>query len=698
MDIFNNFIKIGVNFPKSNVKLPKNWQNLKESKYNNEENFAILTGQINDIVVIDLDNKDSTFKGKLWFENNFGEISKLNTLVTKTVNNGYHIYYKYTSKLKNTLNYKGLHIDILSDKKCVYEGKGYDLLNNNKITELNDNQVELLKQFKKKFKKICNKNNKNLNSINLNKLNNIFELPQDTKWTHNRTDNGYICNHTCDQCLIDVKYTHTTNNHSTLFINDNKSIIKTCFSHGSEVISKDLSDQIFNILFQNEDINNKDTLQVAKKILEYRKIIYKDKLWYMYNEINGIYDHKNDIQIIKEIGILVESLNKTEYQNWFEWIKKINYKKNLLEELKSECYFEDKIDNNIYLLGFQNGVLELKTKNLRKGLREEYITMKCNIEYNENIDKTLANNILSSMFLNTIERQYVINKLSMSLDGDNMEQKLTFNYGYTASNGKSFLMERMRDILGDYGGSFPVTVLTGKMKNSGEANSSLTDFLNKRFMYCSEPETNSKLNTNMVKQLTGDIIKTRGLYQDQDVEIKPTFKIFVCCNSLPNFDSYDEGIARRISILEFRTKFCNQPKKKNEMLIIKYTSDEINQINKGLISILVENYYILFNNSYKYQEPESFKSIRKLYLNDNKDIIRETLKESLEKGSYKDFVKLKDIKKILKYNNIKDKDILTIIRIILDEYDDVEFFEQKKMDNIKLYSIFTNIKIKIVNF
>jgi hypothetical protein len=30
-DIFHNMVKIGVTFPKSNVKLPKNWTSLTES-------------------------------------------------------------------------------------------------------------------------------------------------------------------------------------------------------------------------------------------------------------------------------------------------------------------------------------------------------------------------------------------------------------------------------------------------------------------------------------------------------------------------------------------------------------------------------------------------------------------------------------------------------------------------------------------
>ena len=101
-------------------------------------------------------------------------------------------------------------------------------------------------------------------------------------------------------------------------------------------------------------------------------------------------------------------------------------------------------------------------------------------------------------------------------------------------------MELMCQALGDYGGSFPVTTVTGTMKNAGEANSTVSDFKNKRFLYCSEPEAGLKINSNYIKTLTGDRIKVRKLYAIN--ELKPTYKLFMCCNNLPNFDSYDEDI------------------------------------------------------------------------------------------------------------------------------------------------------------
>ena len=697
-EAFKDMIKIGITFPKKNVRLPKNWQKLTESKYKNEVNYAILTGKVNDIIVIDLDNKDPEFVGKVWFEDHFGKLEELNTLVTHTINNGFHVYFKYTNLLKNKLNYKNLNIDILVDNKCVYEGQGYSIVRNEEIRALSEEEMNLFIRDEYTYKSVTQKTSskKNKNEVDLNKINDILNMPSKTLWSHEKTDNGFKCTHTCSQCLVNSNVHHKEDNHSTLFVNNDKSVITTCFSHGSLLVKEPIAQQIYNLLYHNEDVNNRDTLQVAEKFLEYKNLIYQNKAWFLYNDTNGIYEKKDDLDIIKEISLLVKSLSDDNINyNWFEWIKKINYKKNLIEELKAECKLNSMLDNNPYLLGFPNGVLDLHTKTFRKGLINEHITMVCGVEYKPECDTTLAEEVLTNAFLNIEEREYVINKLAMCLDGKNYEQQIGFLYGYTASNGKSFLMERMRSMLGDYGGSFPVTLLTNKMKGAGEANSSLGDFLNKRFMYCSEPESGSKLNTNMVKQLTGDIIKTRNLYQDKDIEIRPSYNIFVCCNTLPNFDTYDEGIARRISIMEFKTKFCLNPKKKNERLIRKYNDDELSLINMGLMNILVNRYHKLYVEDFVYGEPDSFKNIRKMFLNDNKDIIKDTLLEMFEKSNdKKDYIKLKDIKDVLKSKNIKEKDVITIIRIVMDTFEDTEFKTDTSIEKVRLFNIFIHLKYK----
>jgi P4 family phage/plasmid primase-like protien len=396
-----------------------------------------------------------------------------------------------------------------------------------------------------------------------------------------------------------------------------------------------------------------------------------------------------------EMERVVEQMSEEGFtEEWFNWIHKVNYKENLLKELKIKCFRRVELDDNDFLIGFDNGVYDLKSGTFRKGLAEDYVTMRCGVQFDEDVDTSLAMDVLSGIFPNPDELQFALNRFCLCLEGYNREQMITFAYGYTASNGKSYLMERLRQALGDYAGTFPVTLLTGKMKGAGEANSSLVEFNKKRFMYCSEPEAGSKLNTNYVKLLTGDKIKARGLYSDKEKEISPSYKMFVCCNALPNFDVYDEGIARRIRLIEYKTRFCDNPKKKNERLLKKYSSDEEDIISRGMMKLMIDKYNELKQMEFKYNEPQAFSSMRKLYLNDNKDVITDLLLESLETGGDKDYVKLTDIKNILKQGGVKEKDVITIKKLVEDTFDEVEFKEMSSVNNKKIRNYFLGLRLK----
>lgn len=181
MPSFDNFIKIGVKFPKKDVRLPSGWPDLKESIYNGEENYAVLTGKVNDVIVIDLDFKEETFIGLIWFRENFGEFD---TLTTRSINGGYHIYFKYTSEISKKIANKDLHIDILSTGSCCYQGKKYNIVSDNPIRELTKKEISIIKELKNK------KQDKNCEEKSFSKLNKIMEMPDITEWSVVKKEKG----------------------------------------------------------------------------------------------------------------------------------------------------------------------------------------------------------------------------------------------------------------------------------------------------------------------------------------------------------------------------------------------------------------------------------------------------------------------------------------------------------------------------
>jgi P4 family phage/plasmid primase-like protien len=467
-------------------------------------------------------------------------------------------------------------------------------------------------------------------------------------------------------------------------------------------IEKNNSPTIYNIINQvnvYEDIKNKDTLQVCNYILNiWNNAIYYNefnKQWYLFNEDTGIYIIKTDNNIIKKIDDTIDKEQKKgKNEIFYEWIYKIEYKKQLLQEIKTKFDYIDniKIDNNSYLIGLQNGIYDLTNNIFRKGEKNEYITLQCKYNYNHETNINIAINLLKDYFPEKEDFQYVLDLLSLCIEGCNRTQSFIICYGFSASNGKSFLMERLAGIFNDYSGTFPVNMITNKMREAGNANVDLINFKNKRFMYCSEPEANCKFNTNFLKQLTGDTITARKNHSNEIEKIKPTYNLFICCNRLPGFDTYDEGISRRLKIIEFKNKFVDKPKNKNENQRKNYTENEIETIEKSLLHLLIHNYINLKKKDFKIIEPNYLQILRESYGESNNEV-KEILDEYIEESDNEyDYISKKEIKKILKEHKIKiqDQDLLRLIPMLYK----CEFYLSKQIQNIRLTNIFLHLKNK----
>jgi phage/plasmid-associated DNA primase len=293
---FDRMVRIGITFPKEKVKLPIGWNKFTQSQYNNEKNFAVLTGKVNNIVVIDLDNKEETFKGLTWFENKFGEIDKVSTLVTKTIRNGYHVYFKYNENIKSKINWNGMNIDILSDDRCCYEGEGYDIVRNEKIRELSEEELELFNENKQQV--VCYK-----------KVNTLLNQPNDTTWDIERQDKGIKAVPNCKKCLLNPCKEHSQEKHSALYINNDKTVIKTCFSCGSDVLDKRESKKIFNVfnvIMNIKDVETTMYQQLVKELVDLSKegnykrekgsgIVYKQVKSYAYVKYKSPMDFLNEV-------------------------------------------------------------------------------------------------------------------------------------------------------------------------------------------------------------------------------------------------------------------------------------------------------------------------------------------------------------------------------------------------------------------
>jgi P4 family phage/plasmid primase-like protien len=185
--------------------------------------------------------------------------------------------------------------------------------------------------------------------------------------------------------------------------------------------------------------------------------------------------------------------------------------------------------------------------------------------------------------------------MSDCLNGDIPNTTFLMFIGDTGANGKSQLLNLMKLAMGEFGEKVEVTLLTRKRNNANEANTEKIKLMNKRFAFLSEPEDGEKINIGLLKELTGsEEIVARGLYQEA-VSFVLEAKLFLACNELPEIKGEDTALWRRIRVIDFPSKFVDDPKEQGEYKIDRTLPSRMREDvtwRQTLIKILLEYYFI----------------------------------------------------------------------------------------------------------
>lgn len=279
-------------------------------------------------------------------------------------------------------------------------------------------------------------------------------------------------------------------------------------------------------------------------------------------------------------------------------LKDEGYKDSIIKSCKSlftDETFEALLNSHPHLIGFENGVYDLRLHEFRDGLPDDYIsfTTGCNYTtYNsESVEAKEISTYLSQVYTNPNVRKYMVDILSCILDGSIRQEKLYIFTG-SGSNSKSVLLNLIQRALGEYYCILPIAILTQKRASSNSAQSELERTRGRRIAVMQEPGEAEKLNVGLMKELTGgDRILCRGLFKEP-IEFRPQFKMVMTCNDLPEVPSDDGGTWRRIRVLEHTSKFTDNPDpvKQNEFPLDPELSNKIETWANTFISMLIDNH------------------------------------------------------------------------------------------------------------
>lgn len=260
--------------------------------------------------------------------------------------------------------------------------------------------------------------------------------------------------------------------------------------------------------------------------------------------------------------------------------------------------FIDKMNESTFLVGCNNGIYDLNKMEFRDGRPDDLITFSNKIDYDSSYtwnDQKVKDIMIfiKQVLPNDNVRQYVLNVLASCLDGSTKREKFYILTG-TGGNGKSKLIELLDLALGDYSKGVSVALLTKKRADSNAAQPELAITKGCRVIKFQEAEENSKLNTGLLKELTGgDKITCRGLFQDP-IEFKPQFTPFFICNDKPELPAHDDGTWRRVRIIDFPSRFMPIELNPNPLLnqypIDYELSEKIKDWAEAFLWILIETY------------------------------------------------------------------------------------------------------------
>ena len=224
-------------------------------------------------------------------------------------------------------------------------------------------------------------------------------------------------------------------------------------------------------------------------------------------------------------------------------------------------------DCNPNLLNTVSGTLDLRTGHLHAHRPEDLLSKMIPFRYDPQakcpqflkfLNRIMGGHPDASAAQDTDVREVISYlQLAFGCAATGKPEKVLFVlFGKKGNNGKTTLIEIIRDALGDkeYAGQVQVESLMARSKealSSNAVNTDLADLQGCRFVSSSEVEEGQRLCLSRVKYLTGlGQLKARRMREDM-ITFSPTHKLFLDCNHKPVITDAHDAVWNRVKCIPF---------------------------------------------------------------------------------------------------------------------------------------------------
>lgn len=212
-------------------------------------------------------------------------------------------------------------------------------------------------------------------------------------------------------------------------------------------------------------------------------------------------------------------------------------------------------DVNPDALCVDNGVLNLRTGELRPHSRDDLITTLTRIKYDPEARCPRWEQFMREIFADDRDLiEFVQRAVGYSMTGHTREHAFFILFG-GGRNGKGRFVTQLRALLGDASRTTRFQTFTAQRDLDSGNTPALASLAGARLVTAGEPDQGVKLSESTIKMLTGEDEIQVCRKHEHPFNYIPTYKIWLHCNHKPVIRGTDEGIWSRPRLIPFNMFF-----------------------------------------------------------------------------------------------------------------------------------------------
>lgn len=249
-----------------------------------------------------------------------------------------------------------------------------------------------------------------------------------------------------------------------------------------------------------------------------------------------------------------------EAARWQAWAKYCASKRGIdavLSEIKAlpqvATRIED-LDRHHHLLAARNGVVDLRSGTLMDHDPLLLMTKRIDLDYDPDALCSRWEEFLCEVMRDDLSMvNYLQRLVGYGITGETSEQCFSVLWG-SGANGKTVFTATLSEVFEQIAEITPFS--TFESKASGGIPNDLAALRAARLVFASEGEADKPMAEALLKSITGRDPVTARFLRKEFFTFRPMFQLFLATNNKPSFKGQDEGLWRRVKLIEWSRYFA----------------------------------------------------------------------------------------------------------------------------------------------